>query len=57
MIVRNRETGEIWAVSSTHMHHLTPDQWKQRSGTEPVAIKDMHPLEVWSLALAGRQVV
>jgi len=57
MIVRNTEDGSIWAVSATHMHHLTPDQWKQRSGVEPIAVRDMHPLEVWSLALAGRQVV
>lgn len=57
VIVRNTEDGSIWAVSSTHMHHLTPDQWQQRSGVEHPPIVDMAAISVWSLALAGRQVV
>lgn len=57
VIVRNTEDGAIWAVSSTHMHHMTPEQWQQRSGVERPPVVDMPALAVWSLALAGRQVV
>lgn len=57
MIIRNTEDGALWAVSATHMHHLTPDQWNQRAGVEHPPIIDKAPLEVWSMALAGRQVV
>ena len=57
MILRNNDDGAIWAVSATHMHHLTGPEWDQRSGVEKVQPFPVPPLYIWSLALAGRQVV
>lgn len=57
MVLRNSDDGAIWAVSATHMHHLTPTEWKQRSEVEKVTPFPVPPLYLYSLALAGRQVV
>ena len=57
MILRNTEDGAIWAVSATHMHHLTGPEWEQRSGVEKVTPFPVPALYVWSLTLAGRQVI
>lgn len=54
MIVRNQDNGDIWAVSATHMHHLTGPEWTQRNGVEHPKVTDVHPLTIWSYALSGR---
>ncbi len=57
MVLRDNESGAIWAVSATHMHHLTGPEWQQRSGVEKVTPFPVPPLYLMSLAMAGRQVI
>ena len=57
MVLRDIESGAIWAVSATHMHHLTGPEWQQRSGVEKVTPFPVPPLYLMSLAMAGRQVI
>ena len=57
MVLRNQDDGAIWAVSATHMHHLTGPEWAQRSGVEKVTPFPVPGLYIYSLALAGRKVI
>lgn len=57
MILRNQDDGAIWAVSATHMHHLTGPEWAQRSSVENVVPFPVPALFIMSLAAAGRAVV
>lgn len=57
MILSNNQNGDIWAISATHMHHMTPAEWKQRSEVEKVQAFPVPPLYILSMAMAGRQVV
>lgn len=57
MVLRNVQDGAIWAVSATHMHHLTGDEWKARSDLEKVTPFPVQPLYLIGLAKAGRKVV
>ena len=57
MVLRDNESGAIWAVSATHMHHLTPDQFAVRSEVERVTPFPVQPLFILALANGGRQVI
>lgn len=43
--LRDRETGNIYAVSATHFQHLSPAQWRDRE-REGAKFINLHPLEV-----------
>jgi hypothetical protein len=57
MILTDISTGAVWAVSATHMHHLTPDQFAVRSEVERVTPFPVQPLFILALANGGRQVI
>lgn len=56
MILSDVTTGNIWAVSATHMHHLTAAEWAVRSEIEKVTPFPVQPLFILALANGGRQV-
>lgn len=55
MVLVDNQSGEVWSVSATHMHHLTPAQWEKRSTVEKVQPFPVPPL--YLLALAASRVV
>ena len=57
MVLRNIQDGAIWAVSATHMHHLSPDEWAKRAELEKVTPFPVQPLYILALAAGGRQVI
>ena len=57
MILRDTESGAIWAVSATHMHHLSPPEWDKRAAVEKVTPFPVPPLYLLALAAGGRQVI
>lgn len=57
MVLRNIQDGAIWAVSATHMHHLSPDEWAKRTELEKVTPFPVQPLYILALAAGGRQVI
>lgn len=57
MVLRNIQDGAIWAVSATHMHHLSPDEWAKRTELEKVTPFPVQPLYILALAAGGRTVI
>ena len=57
MVLRNIQDGAIWAVSATHMHHLSPDEWAKRAELEKVTPFPVQPLYILALAAGSRQVI
>lgn len=57
MVLQDIVSGAIWAVSATHMHHLTGPEWKARTEIEKVTPFPVQPLYIVALANGGRQVI
>jgi hypothetical protein len=57
MVLIDISNGAIWAVSETHMHHLTGAEWATRSDLEKVTPFPVQPLYIVALVNGGRKVI